>query len=592
MQRGEEALHWWQTRWFVAVATVMAMIPLLWPDIPPLVDLPGHMGRYRVQFVYDQYPFLQQWYDFHWSLMGNLGVDLLVIPLSKLMGLEPAVKLIVISIPAMTVAGLLMIAREVHGRIPATALFALPIAYSFPFHFGFVNFALSMALALIAFGWWLRLARLGHFRLRAAIFLPVSMAIWVAHTFGWGLLGVLAFSAELIREHDRRRGQGFVAAWVQPWFIAGIHCLPLAPPALLMLMWRSGDHVSGQTGDWFNWRAKTLWFVQLFRDRWQLFDLASVGVLVLLLLRAVRDPNIQYSRNLSLSALFLLAVYLLLPRIVFGSAYADMRLVPFMVAIAILAIRPKPGVSMRRAGMIAALGLAFFTVRIAATTYSFWLYDQSYDRELKALDHLPVGARLVTFVGETCFNEWQMTRLQHVPALALERRLAYTNDQWSMAGGQLLTVRYAAAKRFSHDPSQIVTDVQCPREWWRPVAWALARFPRDAFDYVWMIRPPKYDPRFEQGLVPVWRDGSSALFRVDHRVPPPVIRPGELPVPRWERDYILTDGRQMVRPSPVPSPLPTPTASATPKGGAAHKGGAAAKGGAPAARGDRGHAAR
>ncbi|MFO3796683.1 MAG: S1C family serine protease, partial [Anaerolineales bacterium] len=39
---------------------------------------------------------------------------------------------------------LLWIAREVHGRIPPTALFALPLAYSYPFQFGFVNFALSI----------------------------------------------------------------------------------------------------------------------------------------------------------------------------------------------------------------------------------------------------------------------------------------------------------------------------------------------------------------------------------------------------------------------------------------------------------------
>jgi len=29
-----------------------------------------------------------------------------------------------------------------------------------------------------------------------------------------------------------------------------------------------------------------------------------------------------------------------------------------------------------------------------------------------------------------------MTRLEHLPAIALERKLAYTNDQWSMAGAQ------------------------------------------------------------------------------------------------------------------------------------------------------------
>lgn len=546
MDRGA-ALHWWQTRWFVAAATLLATLPLLWPDIPPLVDLPGHMGRYRVQLDYAQFAHLRAWYNFEWSLMGNLGVDLLVIPLAPIFGLELAVKLIVIAIPAMTVAGLLMIAREVHGRIPATTLFALPLAYAFPFHFGFVNFALSMGLAMIAFGWWLRLARLGRLKLRSMLFLPVSAIIWLTHAFGWGTLGVLAFSAELIRQHDlakRDDGHGFVAAWILPWIRAGIQCLVLAPPLLLMLLWRSGGHVSGETGDWFNWRAKILWVVQVFRDRWQLFDVASVGVLFLLLFKAIRDPNIGYSRNLGLSALFLLAVFILLPRIVFGSAYADMRLVPFLLAIGIVAIRPKPGLSMRGAALVAALGLAFFVARIGATTWSFWLYDKSYDRELAALKHIPPGAKLVSFVGETCFNEWTMTRLQHLPGLALERRLAYANDQWSMAGGQLLTVRYRPARRFAHDPSQIVTHQQCPREWWRPIPWALARFPRDAFDYVWMIRPPAYPARFEQGLVPLWRDGTSGVFRVDKSVPAPVVRPGELPVPRWERDIILSDGRQ------------------------------------------------
>jgi hypothetical protein len=317
-----------------------------------------------------------------------------------------------------------------------------------------------------------------------------------------------------------------------------VQCLSLAPPALLMMAWRSG-HVTGQTGDWFNWRAKILWIAQVFRDRWQLFDIASVGVLFLLMFKAVRDPNIQYSRNLGLSALFLLAVFVLLPRIVFGSAYADMRLVPFLIAIAIISIRPKPGLSIRGTATVAAIGLAFFVARMGATTWSYALYDASYDRELKALDHLPVGARLVSFVGETCFNEWTMTRLQHLPAIALERKLAYTNDQWSMAGGQLLTVRYQSdtprgdiRRRFVHDPSQIVTDVQCPREYWRPIAYMLANFPRDTFDYVWVIRPPAYDPRLERGLIPVWRSGTSALFKVDRDISPAEPTPQDLPVPR------------------------------------------------------------
>ncbi|MDP9085589.1 MAG: hypothetical protein M3N02_02340, partial [Pseudomonadota bacterium] len=144
MHSGGEALHWWQTRWFVVLMVLVAIIPLLKPDIPPLVDLPGHMGRYRVQLDMGNVPWLGDWYVFQWSMIGNLGIDLLIVPLAPVFGLELAVKLIVICIPALTVLGLLWIAREVHGRIPPTALFALPLAYSFPFQFGFVNFALAM----------------------------------------------------------------------------------------------------------------------------------------------------------------------------------------------------------------------------------------------------------------------------------------------------------------------------------------------------------------------------------------------------------------------------------------------------------------
>ena len=512
-----DAPQWWQTRTFVLLAALASMVPLLWPDIPPLVDLPGHMARYRVQLDWDTIPWFSEWYRFEWQLIGNLGVDLLVELLAPVLGLELAVKLIVLAIPPLTVVGLLWIAREVHGRIPATALFALPFAYSYPFQFGFVNFALSMALALNAFALWLRLARLGRFRLRNWLFVPLSFLIWLTHTFGWGVLGVLAFSAELIRQHDQRSG------WVKPWFRAVAQSLVLAGPVLLMAVWRNSDHVTGQTGDWFNWQAKANWVLMMLRDRWQLFDIASVAILFAILFKGLRNPVIGYSRHLVLSAIFLLAVYLVLPRIIFGSAYADMRLAPFAMAVALVALRPKPGSEQRRAALWAALGLAFVLVRFGAQTWSYWLYDRSYDRQLAALEKLPEGARLVTLIGENCVNDWPMTRLQHVAGIATVRKRAYTNDQWSMPGAQLLTVRYRAAAGFAHDPSQIVTPDMCPFEWWRPVAVALTAFPRDAFDYVWLVNPPAYAPRLEQGLTPLWRDGRSALFRVDRDMPGAVL---------------------------------------------------------------------
>ena len=509
----DRSAPWWEQRWAVAALALLAFLPLLWPDVPPLVDLPGHMGRYRVQLEIDRSPALQLFYDFEWALIGNLGIDLLVIPLSKLFGLELAVKLIILTIPPMTVGGFLWVAREVHGRVPPTAFFAVPLAYNFPFSFGFVNFALSMGFAFLAFAFWLRLARLGRLKLRAALFVPISLLIWVTHTFGWGTLGVMAFSAELVRQHDR--GRGYIASA----FHSGIHCIALAPPVLLMLLWRSGQ-VGGETGDWFNWQAKYNWFIMALRDRWEWFDLATLSIVVALIPLAIVSRRMGLSRNLAASALFLTLVYLLLPRIVFGSAYADMRLVPYLIAVAVIAIRFKEGTSRTFLRNIAVAGLAFVVVRMGATTVSYWMYDRSYDRELAALDHVPENARLISFVGTTCGRRWAMSRLEHLPALALARRRAFSNDQWSMAGAQLLTANYPLAPGYRGDPSQMVVQRRCRGEFWRPIEVALRGFPRQAFDYVWVIDPPPYDPQAAAGLQPLWRSGTSVLYRVVDRTQP------------------------------------------------------------------------
>jgi hypothetical protein len=515
VQEERLAHYWWETRWAAAALILLSGLPLLWPGIPPMVDLPGHMGRYAVQLDIAQSETLQHWYNFDWALIGNLGIDLLIVPLSAVFGLELAVKLIVLAIPMMTAGGFLWVAKEVHGRIPPTALFALPLAYNFPFAFGFVNFALSMALAFLAFAFWLRLARLGKTGVRAAIFIPISLLVWVTHTFGWGTLGVMAFSAELVRQFDLKR-PFYVAG-----FRAGLHALALTPPVLFMVLWRSGGHVTGQTADWFNWNKKYDWLIMALRDRWETFDLVSLGLIGLVLaIGLLAFRKLQYSRNLAASALFLALVYLLLPRIVFGSAYADMRLVPYMIAVAVIAIRFRGETDREWGRVLAATGLLFFAVRTAGTTVSLWLYDREYDRTLAALDHVPREARLLTFTGRSCQDVWMMSRLEHISGIALVRRNAYSNDQWSMPGAQLLTVRYHEGRGFNADPSQLVTAVRCRGEFWRPINKALERFPRNAFDYVWLVNPPPHDPELLRGLQPLWRSGSSVLYRVVSRTQP------------------------------------------------------------------------
>jgi hypothetical protein len=502
--------EWWETRAFVAAMILLSAVPLLYPPIPPLVDLLGHMSRYRVLLDLDSSESLQRFYEFRWALVGNLGVDLLIYPLGKLLGLEPAVKLVVIAIPPMTVAGMLWVAREVHYRLPPTVMFALPFAYGHHFMFGFVNYALSMAFAFLAFGLWLRLGRLGKTRLRAAVFVPISIVIWLTHVFGWGMLGLLAFASEAVRQHDKGRG----------WFMsaprAAFHCLSLAPPVLLMLAWR--EEGGGRTIDWFNWELKGRWVEMALRDRWRQFDQWSVYLIGVVMALAILIPRLTLSRMLFFTFLVLAAAFALLPRIIFSSAYADMRLVPFAIAVALLAIRFKGETPVRFARIVAALALAFLLVRTAANTVSLAMASDDQQAKLEAIDDIPMGARVLSLVGVTCKDKrWPLWRNAHLGSFVTIRRQGFSNNNWENPGSQLLSVRYDAAGVYRYDPSELVRAPSCGEPNARPINYALATFPRDAFDYVWLIDPPAYHARLLTGATPVWKGAGSELYRLDGR---------------------------------------------------------------------------
>ena len=506
-QNGAAPAFWWEQRWFLALVVLLSAVPLVYPDIPPLVDLFGHMGRYRVQLDLAESPWLRDYYGFEWAAIGNLGVDLLVMPLGQLFGLEAAVKLIVLLIPPMTVAGFLWVAREVHGRVPPTALFALPFALGYPFLFGFVNFALSIGLAFLAFGLWLALARQERLELRAILFVPISVIVFFAHTYGWGVLGLLCFSAEAVRQHDKGIG------WFRSGLNAAAHASVMALPLLIMIAWRSETH-GGTTGDWFNWELKWRWVYSALRDRWYWLDIASLVIPALMLLFALVSRKLTLSRNLVFSALVLLAAFLLLPRIIFGSAYADMRLVPYIMAVALLAIRFRGETPARLAQVIAFLGLGFYLLRIASTTISLGFSANEQQAKLAAIDYLPMGAKVVTLVGDPCGFHWPLPRDSHLGAMVIVRRHGFSNDQWVMEGLNLLELRYGPAGDFAADPSQRVRRQGCSIGPLRSINDALRTIPRGAFEYVWLINPPPYDPELTADMRPVWRGPGSILYRL------------------------------------------------------------------------------
>jgi len=134
--------------------------------------------------------------------------------------------------------------------------------------------------------------------------------------------------------------------------------------------------------------------------------------------------------------------------------------------------------------------------------------------KLQALAEVPEGARVATFFELPCGTQWALPRNSHLGSMAIVRRHGFSNDQWLMEGLNLLDLKYRRAGYFASDPSNIVRPNNCPDRIHLTIDHSLARLPRDAFDYLWLIDVQHFDPRLTAGMQPVWRNGRSILYRL------------------------------------------------------------------------------
>ena len=494
---------WWSRRSYVIALMVLMAAPLVWPAIAPLSDLPVHMGRYRIQAGTAGAPTLAEIFAIRWLPVGNLGVDALVFLLQPVFGVELATKLVVLSIPVLTAAGMLLVAAEAHGRIPPTAAFALPLAYGYPFQFGFVNYALSVALALLAFGVALRLARQGRWRARALLLVAGGIVLYFAHVWGWVIFGLLCAAESAVR-----RTTPWAGVWPAFRGIA-MDCLPLAVPLLFIVLMGGGD--SGMTSAPFDLRAKWGWIESALRERWVGWDgncvLGLIGVFILCLLRPFR-----LERRLGAVLAALAVLYVCVPYTFFSLIYADMRMAPLLLAVALLALQPRPWLSNRAMSVVAIGAAGFAIVRITVTTLNFAHYAAVQERDLEALNVLPKGARVVALVNPPCQRGWAPPRL-NVASVAIVRRDAFVNDQFFMPGARLLEVGPAIPADFAYEFSERVRLPGCDRP--EPLlADRITAIPRESFDHVWLLGVPAADRPHEPWLRPVWQNDSGALYLI------------------------------------------------------------------------------
>ncbi len=520
----------------MAAMACLAIMPFLGASIPSMTDLPGHIGRYAVMLDGGRSADLATYYSFDWKLVGNLGVDLIVTSFGWL-GAERAAWLASAMIAPLTILGMAATSRALHGRIQPGAVAAACFAMANPLMFGFVNYCLSFALALLSFALWVRLRDISPIRAIPCLALA-AFGTWLAHAMGWGVLVLLVAGFELERLIRART----LAASGN----AILYGLALVPPIILTLAWR------GEGGALLEWGSdilirKAMNWVVILRGEAKWIDLATPALLALACLVAWRRQAIDW--RIATGALLIALACCVMPTTLFGSWGADERIAPAAVIAGLLSLRWKPDrhpgldpgsrclapssegeagpriksrVTMeerparktdRLAIAFVALACALFTIRTAMIARDWHRLDRQITSHLAALDRVPMGARIHAIVlTDDCRTPWQQTAYTHLPSLAIGRRHALVNSQWLLPGAALLKVRYPVDPTLAHDPSQSVTGFHCETPVAAPLAERLRQIAHGPWQYLWLLDTRGTDPL--PTATPIYKDANSALYRL------------------------------------------------------------------------------
>src|SRR5438132_6465097 len=245
-------------------------VPIFSTVLPPLFDYPNHLARFWLLLTGGN-----GFYEPRWAPLPNLGGDLVVPLLARLLPLEIAGKLFLVLSFALIVGGAVWLNRVLTGGWRLWPLLTVAFLYNRQFLWGFINYLFGLGVALCGLALWLALERRDAWsRLVAAAL--VALLCFFSHVAAFGLYALMTAGVEagpaLAEWHARQwRALGRRAALYAGQFVI--------PAAIVLGSWSGVSEAGISYAAW--WRKADLLFSVL--DNYNRpFDVACFALLLIL----------------------------------------------------------------------------------------------------------------------------------------------------------------------------------------------------------------------------------------------------------------------------------------------------------------------
>jgi len=372
-----------------AVAILAVVAPIILSTHPPLVDYANHLARIHVLATLADNPMLQEKYLAHWTLLPNLAMDALLVPLAKVVPIYLLGKLFVVATMLLFIGGAYALRWVLWGRIGIWPAAVLLIVYNHVLAWGFLNYLFGAGLALFALAGWIWARERWSWHRRAAVFALAALGLFFAHMFAFGVYALAIGGFELGRSMGDWREKSLKRHFVE-WAQGGAQ---FVVPMMLWMMTAAGAG-SGVTQYSGSGSKISAWVSMV------LFQIQGVGVatllfLVVLLVGGLLSRSIRLDARMTVPLLVLLAAMLAMPNWLFSSWGADFRTPPVLVAIAIASTDFERRKSMLT-DLLLIMGAALIAMRVVSTVGIVRVHDKQI-AELRAAfaEVVPPGTRLL-----------------------------------------------------------------------------------------------------------------------------------------------------------------------------------------------------
>ncbi|RTE91112.1 hypothetical protein [Bradyrhizobium sp. LVM 105] len=422
----------------LAMLAAVSLLPVLLTPIPAMVDYPNHLAR---MYILSQSgtPDANPHYEVAWAFYPNLGMDLLVPQMARLISVESATRLFLLLSQLLIVSGALLLEWVRKGRIQLAGFAALAFLYCLPFSWGFVNFEFGLGLALWGIAVYLMLAE-GPWPLRFAANLIFVAALYVAHFFSLGIYGATLGLFELSRIRQRQVAYPVAAA--------RLGALALPALALFAIMHVTAGSVGSEGTSWFL-GFKPVWPLRIMNG-YNLTIAAATGLaLTIALLLAARRGALRLDTAGIWLAVGFTLLYFVIPSKLFGTSFVDLRVIP--AAALILPAFCSLSLPNRAWRMAALAGISGIILLNLAVVLSVWLpYRADYASIIASFQKIDRGSRILVGStddnGDPPFADLTSYPMYYAPTLAVHYAGAFVPNLFTEVGKQPVRPHEAVRK--------------------------------------------------------------------------------------------------------------------------------------------------